>query len=329
MKNKKFNIPRVAIIILNWNGWVDTVECLESLYHINYRYYDVIIVDNGSKDNSLQKIENYCEGNIKIDPLYSSYESSNKPISLLKLTKKEAESKVKLKKKFLNLANNRKLILISIKKNSGFARGCNIGSIFAIFNLKPDYILLLNNDTVIEKNFLMELVKISESDDMIGIVGPEILFYEKPHKNQFEDKYKEIRKPTEVEWVSGCAILIKFKLIKSIGLLDTIFFSYYEETDYIERAKKSGYKIVYVPTKHKIYHKYCATTNKIPGMYFFYMIRNAIIFRKKHSNIKEFYLYTFRYIREGIRLYLHTSFFVNFLKGIISGVILSFTRNEV
>ena len=329
MKNNKTNIPRVAIIILNWNGWLDTIECLESLYRINYQNYDVIVVDNGSKDNSLQKMENYCEGNIKIDPLYSSYDSSNKPISLLKLTKKEAESKVKLKKKFLNLANNRKLILISIKKNSGFARGCNTGSTFAISNLKPDYILLLNNDTVIEKNFLMELVKISEIDDMIGIVGPEILFYEKPHKNQFEDKYKEIRKPTEVDWVSGCAILIKIKLIKSIGLLDTIFFNYYEETDYIERAKKSGFKIFYVPTTHKIFHKYSATAKKIPGLYFFYMTRNFIIFKKKHSNPKEFYSETFRFIRKGIRSYSHTRIFKYYLKGILSGVILSFIRKKV
>lgn len=56
------NYPRVSIIILNWNGWRDTVECLESLYRITYPNYDVIVVDNGSKDESIQQNRNYLNG---------------------------------------------------------------------------------------------------------------------------------------------------------------------------------------------------------------------------------------------------------------------------
>lgn len=47
--------PRVSIIILNWNGWKDTLECLESIYQIDYSNYDVLVVDNASQDNSLEK----------------------------------------------------------------------------------------------------------------------------------------------------------------------------------------------------------------------------------------------------------------------------------
>ena len=57
--------PRVSIIILNWNGWKDTIECLESLYKINYPNYDVIVIDNDSKDGSIEKIKEYCNGKIK------------------------------------------------------------------------------------------------------------------------------------------------------------------------------------------------------------------------------------------------------------------------
>jgi hypothetical protein len=59
------NDPQVSIIILNWNGWEDTLECLESLYAIDYENYNVIVVDNGSQDDSLEKIREYCQGNLK------------------------------------------------------------------------------------------------------------------------------------------------------------------------------------------------------------------------------------------------------------------------
>jgi len=59
--------PRVSIIILNWNGWEDTIECLESLYQITYPNYDVIIVDNGSEDESLEMIRKYCQGKIRVE----------------------------------------------------------------------------------------------------------------------------------------------------------------------------------------------------------------------------------------------------------------------
>ena len=71
--------PRVSIIILNWNGWRDTIECLESLYRITYPNYDVIVVDNGSRDDSVQKIKEYCEGKIEVNSKFFKYDPSNKP----------------------------------------------------------------------------------------------------------------------------------------------------------------------------------------------------------------------------------------------------------
>ena len=56
------NCPKVSIVVLNWNGWKDTIECLESLYRIRYPNYDVIVIDNGSRDESIEKIKNYCKG---------------------------------------------------------------------------------------------------------------------------------------------------------------------------------------------------------------------------------------------------------------------------
>ena len=58
--------PHVSIIILNWNGWRDTIECLESVYRITYPNYDIIIADNGSEDDSIKKIKDYTEGNLEV-----------------------------------------------------------------------------------------------------------------------------------------------------------------------------------------------------------------------------------------------------------------------
>ena len=77
-------IPLVSIIILNWNGWSDTVECLESIYHLNYSNYQVIVVDNNSTDDSIQKINDYAMGKLKVKSNFFKYDPTDKPIEILK-----------------------------------------------------------------------------------------------------------------------------------------------------------------------------------------------------------------------------------------------------
>ena len=82
---------KVLIIILNWNGWRDTIEYLESLYQITYPNYDVIVVDNGSEDESIEKIKEYCEGKIKVESKFFGYPNENKLIKSIEYTRDEAE----------------------------------------------------------------------------------------------------------------------------------------------------------------------------------------------------------------------------------------------
>jgi len=110
--------PKVAIIIVNWDGWEDTIECLESLYRIDYPNYEIIIIDNHSQDDSVRRIKDYSEG--------------------------------------------KELTIIENEDNYGFAEGNNIGIRYALKYLKPKYILLLNNDTVVDKDFLKELISAGE-----------------------------------------------------------------------------------------------------------------------------------------------------------------------
>ena len=166
---------RVAIIILNWNGWKDTIECLESLYQINYNNFDVIVIDNDSHDESLEKIRNYASGKIYVKSDFFEYNSNTKPIKILEYTKRDSEH-INDEINFFKLPSNR-LILIKNDANYGFAEGNNIGIRYAVNNLSSDYILLLNNDTVVDKDFLKEMVNIGESSTNIGIIGPKIYYY--------------------------------------------------------------------------------------------------------------------------------------------------------
>ncbi len=131
--------PKVSIIILNWNGWEDTLECLESLYQITYPNseaisvnalrvsgkgcYDVIVVDNGSEDESVEKIREYCKGKIKVESKFFEYSCENKPIKIIEYRREEAEAEGGKEKEIDDLPSNRKLILIKNEKNYGFAEG--------------------------------------------------------------------------------------------------------------------------------------------------------------------------------------------------------------
>ena len=286
--------PKSSIIILNWNGWKDTVECLESLYQITYPNYDVIVVDNGSEDESIEKIKRYCKGEIKVESKFFEYLPKNKPIKIIEYTREEAEAGGGKEKEIADLPSNRKLVIIKNEKNYGFAEGNNIAMRYALKSLNPDYVLLLNNDTVVDKGFLGELVKVGESDERIGILGPKINscyepdvvmsagfishIYEKD-KGQYDDS-------KEVSAVVGCALFIKKKTIEKVGMLDPAFFAYHEERDFEYRARKAGVKIYYIHTS-KIWHK--KTLEDVQKPYqIYYDTRNIILFGFKNYFIAEF-----------------------------------------
>jgi len=139
--------PKVAIIILNWYGWKDTIECLESIYQIDYPKYDIIVIDNGSEDESIEKIKQYCNGKLDVKSDFFTNSTKNKPIKIFEYNRKDIETALK-EKEIENLPSNRKIILIKNEDNYGFAEGNNIGMRYAIKSLNPDYILLLNNTRI-------------------------------------------------------------------------------------------------------------------------------------------------------------------------------------
>jgi len=340
-------ISKVSIIILNWNGWEDTIECLESIYQIAYPLYDIIVVDNGSKDDSIQKIKDYAEGKIKVESQFFDYSPDNKPLDLKEFSKSELDSSVSIKKTIDSLAPSKNLIIIENDDNYGFAEGNNIGIRFALNNLNPDYVLLLNNDAVVDPYFLNELIMVAESDPLLGILGPTVYEYKSPQVIQsagakiywnkgevinltpHENKYSD--EPENVDSVIGCALLTKSELFYKIGYLNKDYFAYLEETEWCVRAYKASYKIVYVP-KGKVWHKGGATSNKITGFTLYHHTRNKFWFMKEHSSKKQYFSFLVYFF--GFRVWmviggiLHRQkskeillSLISFLKGIRDGLL--------
>jgi len=348
MEERTNHLPKVSIIILNWNGWKDTIECLESVYQIDYPNYEVIVVDNHSEDDSIEKIKGYCDGKIKVESEFFKYTFINKPIKILECFQADSISSNTIEE-FNAITSNEKLILIKNNKNYGFAEGNNVGIKFSLKNLDSNYVLLLNNDTVVDKSFLTQLIKVSSEDPKIGASGPKTYYYNcngKKNVISFEGgkinffkgnpshitNMAHLKVPQEVDYVEGSCILVKKEIIEQIGLLDREYFLYWEETDWCARIKKANYVLLHIPTA-KIWHKNSGTPNSTNT---YYMARNRFLFMKKNSNnlqmfsfLVYFFLFNF-WFKTFVYLFYYKKpkMMVYFIKGTLKGIIILSKSND-
>jgi GT2 family glycosyltransferase len=300
-QNLAMKYPKVIIIILNWNGWVDTIECLESVYRTRYPNYEVILVDNNSQDESISKIKEFAEGKIKPESAYFRYDPSNKPLTVQEYSNNEIDALDRTPQNHFHLGKTSRLLIIRNEENYGFAKGNNIAILHALKALEPGYVLLLNNDTVIQEDALGRLVEAAELSDRIGIAGPEIRPYDDPStvaqlggrmnfisglpmpytlRDIDQAKYQS---PFEVGFLSGTALLIRRDVFLKIGLLDPNLFIIAEETDFEMRAQQAGYKLLCVP-QSKVFHKLSVSLKKTPYTTIYYAGRNRVIFLRRYSS---------------------------------------------
>jgi len=212
------NYPKVAIIILNYNGWQDTIECLESVLRNNYPNYQVIVVDNGSPNNSMEYIKAWAEGRQEVltpeptHPLYHlSHPPIKKPILYIYYTRKEAEKggNSKLEQKITKewqeqrKSNNKELvptspyplIFIQTGENLGFAGGNNVGIRYTL-KKNTDAVLLINNDAILEPRSLEPAIKVLFLNEKVGIVGGKV-------KNYFKRGYIDSVGIRRILWPIG------------------------------------------------------------------------------------------------------------------------------
>jgi GT2 family glycosyltransferase len=339
-------INKVAIIILNWNGWKDTIECLESVFRLNYPNYQVIVVDNCSHDGSMKYIKEWAEGEREIlspeptHPLYHlSHPPVQKPIPYIEYRRKIGEAgglkdEERLLYEKLPKGFSHPLILIQTDDNLGFSGGNNVGIRYALAKGAFDYIWILNNDVVVENDSLKNLIKIDYTKTCI--IGSIICSYKRPeliqtvggakfNKYLLRSKYvfsnyslNEIKQLSldylnRVDYISGAALLVPVKYIFDVGLLDERFFLYYEELDWQIRGAELGYgfKIAFDSI---VYHKEGATigSSKIlsekSAKSEYFSNKSAIVFALKH------------YGSYG-KIFITLRFFAKLLSYIVSGKI--------
>lgn len=253
------NLPLTSIIILNWNGWKDTLECLQSVQRINYPNFHILVVDNGSSDESVAQIRHAFPD---VD-------------------------------------------LLETGKNLGYAGGNNAGIAYAL-NKQPTFILLLNNDTVVDANILTAFVDAAFSCPAAGIFGAKSYYYSKPDiiwtlGGKWDRSATEIMficqgerdtaascvQPFEVEYVIGCALFCRVDMVKNLGVMEEAFFLNFEEMDWCYRARAAGYLSYSVPGA-KLWHKVSASFGSAESpLWKYFMTRNELLWARRHLPWRE------------------------------------------
>lgn len=297
-------IPMVYIIILNWNGLYDTIECLESVFQNDFPNYRVIVCDNNSNDGSLDKIAMWADGVFPFSlpensPIYNSkLPNIEKPISYKRYTRHDIEVGQ-------NLGGDESLILIQNGENLGFAGGCNVGIQYALLVGDFNYIWLLNNDTVIEQDALSLMVKRIQTSPKAGMCGSMLLDYHDPSLIQALggatfNKWFAISQPIgalqrrpliantgnhKIDHLIGASMLVSKQFLEDVGLMSEDYFLYYEEIDWSIRAQHL-YNIIYEPNSI-VFHKEgrsIGSSNKPmerSEISDYYGLRNRLIFTRK------------------------------------------------
>jgi GT2 family glycosyltransferase len=223
--------------------------------------------------------------------------------------------------------------LLQSKENLGFAGGCNFGIKRSLDDDMTDYILLLNNDTIVGENLLDSLLEIARMDEAIGIIGAVNFYYDKPDQvhmagHRFlwwlgiqrrvldiDSKFKELQS------VSACCMLIKKEIIRRIGFLDERFFIYYEDSDFCLRAKRAGFKTV-AAKDAKVWHKISRIFGIRNSREYYIYTRNQPLFMLK--NCPKIFLVNY-FIVYFLKVFLRIIYFyVTFRKDISSAVLKGF-----
>ena len=271
------NKKKVFIVILNYNSWQDTIECLHSLINVNYQNYNIVIVDNDSTDASIKKIKQYM------------------------IEKKVGHIFFKSPEESMSYKNNISFVsLIQSSYNGGYGYGNNIGVKYALSN-EADYVLILNNDTIVDPNFLKPMVNICENDKKVGIVAGKILFYDRqdiiwfnggkfsPYTGKVKHcnfKEKDIGQtpPEHITFMTGCMMLISRKTIENVGFLNEEYFMYVEDLEFSQRVIKYGYRLA-VTQNSRIWHKIGNSSGgQLSCFSFYFRTRNKIKFIRDYVN---------------------------------------------
>ena len=338
---------KVCVLILNWNNWLDTVECLESVFQSSFTNFQVVVIDNCSSDDSVKKIEEWARGNFKTENPFIRYSTANKPFPLISYDRKAAEKGGNQEQEgylSASLASGvlHPLLFIQTGANLGYSGGNNVGLRFALKREDFSHVWVLNNDTVIHRDALKELISCLESDGAVGAAGSKLLYFDQPDTLHMAggcsiipwmgnaamigvDEQDDGRwdRSLEPDYISGASLLMKKKVLEDVGLMDERYFLYWEDADWGVRMRRKGYRLLYCPAS-TVWHKEGGTAGRLNTVSDYYWVRNGLFFMKKFYPallpLTPFsYLLKYTLVRLLKRQPLHFSSFLGGLKDFLKG----------
>ena len=244
-------LPKVYTIILNTNRREDTLACLRTLAQCDYGNNQNVVLDNASTDGSVQAIQ----------------------------------------------AEFPEVQILPLSENLGYAGNNNVGILYAMEH-GADWVYILNEDTLVAPDCISLLVEAGEKDDAIGIVGPMVYHADEPgviqsagglfdrywqpyHSGLNETDTGQYPLVRDVEWICGCALLMRREAFEQVGVIDASFFYYNEEVELCFRAHHSGWRIQLVPGA-KLWHKGVKRDYRPSANVTYYKVRNFLYFLSRH-----------------------------------------------
>jgi GT2 family glycosyltransferase len=254
----KTRVPRVVVVVLNWNGRDDTLACLESLSRSDWPNTTTIVVDNGSDE--------------EIAPAVAE--------------------------RFPDV------LVVRNESNLGFAGGMNTGTRKAL-ETDADYVLLLNNDTEVDRTMIRKLVEAAEQHPDAGIVSPLDFFrdspqtismiglrfdprrgYNGPPMGRGERDHGQLRGVREVDASAGTAMLVPLPAVREVGLLDEDLFLYIEDIDWALRMRRAG-KRIYTAMEARLWHAQAASSGgEATPQVTYYTTRNTFVVTARHAPMR-------------------------------------------
>lgn len=242
--------PLLYVLILNWNRPRETIACLKAVTQSDYPNLRVVVLDNGSKDDSVTRI-------------------------------KQAFPEIPL---------------IENGANLGYAEGNNVGIRLAL-QKGAKYIVLLNDDAIVEKESFRHLVAAVGAEPTVAAVGAKIRLFEQPERlwaagecfPRGERPLDDGRfdKPREISYAVGCCMLMTRQAVEEVGLLDADLFALHEELDWCLRARQAGYRILYEP-QAVVYHKVSVSLSSgYSAAYHYLYTRNYLRFWERSGIIPQ------------------------------------------
>ena len=235
----EISVPKVTIIVVNWNGWKDTLECFESLLPIiERREATIICCDNGSTDDSVRHILHWANKHFRQG--FDSGQDRTCAASCPAFT------------------------LLGTDRNLGYAGGNNVGIRRALELASCEFVWLLNNDTIVTDRAVSTLLLAARNTPNVAAFGSTTVDYFNPSRVQCAGgcRYHPMltvtrqalrgwdleealarRRDIKLDYIAGSAMFLRTAAMRNIGLLNETFFLYYEEADYARRLKEHGYRI--------------------------------------------------------------------------------------